>query len=63
VISWKYRLKVGPYILVIGMLLIFGTVYLRYHYLIDILAGALLAIPCLLTSRRICGLLKDSDVS
>jgi membrane-associated phospholipid phosphatase len=63
VLSWRYRLKVRPYILIIGILLIFATVYLRYHYLIDILAGALLAIPCLLTSGRICALLKDSDGS
>jgi membrane-associated phospholipid phosphatase len=63
VLSWKLKLRIRPYILSIGILLIFATVYLRYHYLIDILAGALLAIPCLLTSKRISMLLKGSNSS
>lgn len=61
VISWKFRLKVRPYILAIGILLIFATVYLRYHYVIDIAAGALLAILCLLTSKKLYSLLSDKN--
>jgi membrane-associated phospholipid phosphatase len=52
-LSWKLRVKIRPYILAIGILLIFATVYLRYHYVIDVIAGALLAIPCLLTAEKL----------
>jgi len=53
VLAHRHRLKVGSCTLVIGILLIFATVYLRYHYLVDILAGALLAPVCLLTAKRV----------
>jgi membrane-associated phospholipid phosphatase len=39
-ITLKYKMKVKYFIWVIGILLIFGTVYLRYHYVIDLIAGA-----------------------
>jgi membrane-associated phospholipid phosphatase len=52
-LSWRYKLKVGPCILVAGILLIIATVYLRYHYLVDLLAGALLALLCMATSRKL----------
>jgi membrane-associated phospholipid phosphatase len=53
ILAYKYKLKVRHCIFVTGVLLIFATVYLRYHYVVDLLAGALLAIPCLLSSDRI----------
>ncbi|MBP1611080.1 MAG: superfamily protein [Acidobacteria bacterium] len=52
IFAYKYRLRVRHYILLLGALLIFATVYLRYHYLVDLVAGALLVLPCMLTSRR-----------
>ncbi len=51
VMAFKYRLRIRHWVIWVGGLLILGTVYLRYHYVIDIIAGALLAIPCLLTSN------------
>jgi membrane-associated phospholipid phosphatase len=60
-LAWKYRLRVRHYILAVGIMLIFATVYLRYHYLIDVVAGAILAIPCLLTSGRMERLLQSSS--
>lgn len=51
-LAFKYKAKIRYLVLVLGMLLIFATVYLRYHYVIDILAGAFLAFPCLLTANR-----------
>jgi membrane-associated phospholipid phosphatase len=51
--AWKFGLRIRYCILIIGILLIFATVYLRYHYFVDVLAGALLAILCLLTSRAL----------
>jgi membrane-associated phospholipid phosphatase len=51
-LAYRYRLRIRRFIMGAGILLIFGTVYLRYHYGIDVLAGAFLALPCLLTSGR-----------
>ena len=39
----RYRLKARWFLLVFGSLLIVATVYLRYHYVVDLIAGALLA--------------------
>ncbi len=52
VFAYRYKLKVRHYILGAGILLIIATVYLRYHYFIDVLAGAFLAFLCLLTCKR-----------
>lgn len=52
ILAYKYGLKVRHYALFVGIPLLFATVYLRYHYAIDLIAGALLVFPCLLTSGR-----------
>jgi membrane-associated phospholipid phosphatase len=44
--SGRYRLKVRWGIWPVGAVLVFATVYLRYHYLVDLLAGGLLAALC-----------------
>lgn len=46
----KYRMKTKLFILVAGVLLIIGAVYLRYHYVIDLVAGALFLFLCLWTA-------------
>ncbi len=56
-LAFRYRLRIRYYTLLTGILLIVASVYLRYHYAIDVLAGALLALPCLATSERMRGLL------
>jgi len=57
----RHRLKVRRCLLVLGTMLILATVYLRYHYVIDIMAGALLALPCLLSAGRVYSLfLQDA---
>ena len=53
VLAYRYKLKVRRFLLILGILLITGTVYLRYHYVVDLLAGAMLGIFCLLTANRI----------
>ena len=53
VLAFRYRLKVRHAVLVAGLLLIFATVYLRYHYLVDVLVGAVLAVICLATATRL----------
>jgi membrane-associated phospholipid phosphatase len=57
ILAYRYKLKIRYGTLVTGILLILATVYLRYHYLVDTVAGALLTFPCLLTSERICSAL------
>jgi membrane-associated phospholipid phosphatase len=51
--SYRCQVRVRYLILVVGILVIAGAVYLRYHYVADIAAGILLAIFCLLTSRAV----------
>ncbi|MBN1569976.1 MAG: phosphatase PAP2 family protein [Acidobacteria bacterium] len=63
IFAFKYRLMIRYYVFGVGMLLILATVYLRYHYLIDLVAGAILVLLCLLTSRKMHGLLKDKSCS
>jgi membrane-associated phospholipid phosphatase len=53
ILAYKHKLKVRHSVFCVGILLIIATVYLRYHYLIDVVAGALLAVLCLLTSNRV----------
>jgi membrane-associated phospholipid phosphatase len=42
-LAFRYRARSRWYLTVIGSLLIIATVYLRYHYVIDILGGAVFA--------------------
>lgn len=58
IFAFRYELKIRYCLCIAGILLIIATVYLRYHYFVDVLAGAVLAIPCLLTSNRMFSLLK-----
>ncbi|MCE1190284.1 MAG: phosphatase PAP2 family protein [Ignavibacteria bacterium] len=39
--AFKYKAKTRFGLLIVGMLLIFATIYLRYHYLTDVLTGLL----------------------
>ena len=45
--AWRFRLGVRWVVTVAGTLLVVATVYLRYHYVVDVLAGAILAALCL----------------
>lgn len=38
-LSWKFKTKTRWFFLVTGSLLVFSTVYLRYHYVVDVLGG------------------------
>lgn len=60
VLACRYRLKVRAFMLILGILLIIATVYLRYHYVVDLAAGALLAVLCLTTANRIYALFKSA---
>ncbi len=55
----QYKVKARWLIYVTGILLIVATVYQRYHYVIDLIAGAAFAILCITTSARLYSYLKD----
>jgi membrane-associated phospholipid phosphatase len=56
--AWKHRLRLRPFVSVLGSLLICATLYLRYHYAVDLLAGALFAIMAILTWQAVHGLIE-----
>jgi membrane-associated phospholipid phosphatase len=49
----KYSLRVRFFVTVTGVLLIIGTVYLRYHYVVDLIAGGIFALFCIGTSPHL----------
>jgi membrane-associated phospholipid phosphatase len=51
-----YRLRVRVPVIVAGSLLIVSTVYLRYHYVIDLVAGAAFALITLWTAPKLLSL-------
>lgn len=55
VLAYAYRYEKGLYriFLPIVLALLFSTVYMRYHYVVDVLAGMLLAALCLAFSPRL----------
>lgn len=42
-LAWRYERKFAPVALIWAAVIVFSTVYLRYHYVIDVLAGFVLA--------------------
>jgi membrane-associated phospholipid phosphatase len=57
-ISAKFRIPFRLFVYVTGVLLIFATVYERYHYVIDLLGGAAFMVFCVATSRSLYVVLK-----
>jgi membrane-associated phospholipid phosphatase len=51
ILAFKFKVRIRYIILVIGASLILSTIYLRYHYVIDLLAGSLLAMVTLYSSK------------
>jgi membrane-associated phospholipid phosphatase len=49
-ISFHARLKARWFVAVVGSLLIVATVYQRYHYVVDLIAGALFMVLCVQTA-------------
>lgn len=43
-LSWKFNSKTKYFLIPNGLLLVFATVYLRYHYVIDLIGGLLFMI-------------------
>ena len=57
-LSAKYKARSRYFMYVVGTLLIVATVYQRYHYVVDLFAGALLAVFCIATSSKLYHRLK-----
>ena len=52
-LSARFQARVRHFIYLIGSLLIVATVYQRYHYVIDLIAGACFMALCVTTSYRL----------
>ena len=52
-LAYQFRLKSRRVVLVIGILLIFSTVYLRYHYVADVIAGFFFMLITIWTGPRL----------
>lgn len=59
-LSARAHARVRWIIYITGTLLIVATVYQRYHYVIDLIAGALFALFTILTSRRLYHFTRDT---
>lgn len=57
-LSGRFKAKSRYFMYVTGVLLIVATVYHRYHYVIDLIAGALFAVFCIATSLTLYRFLK-----
>jgi membrane-associated phospholipid phosphatase len=53
ILAWRYRSRLRWLFYIIGGSLIFSTVYLRYHYVVDVLAGALCTVIVLYIAPRL----------
>jgi len=51
--AWRYRERVRWFVTVTGVLLIVATVYQRYHYVVDLIAGALFMVFCVWSAPRL----------
>jgi membrane-associated phospholipid phosphatase len=60
--AYKYSKKYFYVLLVIGTGLIFSTVYLRYHYVVDVVAGIALAIAVVFTAKAVYKILNDKKL-
>lgn len=62
-LAFRYYRPLFPAMVWIAASLIFATVYLRYHYVVDVLSGGVLALACILAARRLDGYLSRSGKS
>lgn len=55
----KHRMKLAWYVVPIGVGLIISTVYMRYHYLVDVLTGITFAILCIWIEPMVSSFLRN----
>ena len=59
----RFHRRTFRFFLPVGVAIIVSTVYLRYHYVVDIAAGALLAVLVILVARKLFGVLGGNDLA
>jgi membrane-associated phospholipid phosphatase len=59
-LAYRYRSRYRWVIYIIGTSLIFATVYLRYHYVVDLMAGAFFAVLVIWLEPKIRNLFKKA---
>ncbi len=59
-LSARFKARIRYFIVAIGILLIIATVYQRYHYVIDLVAGAVFMLICVSTSNRLYRYIKTT---
>jgi membrane-associated phospholipid phosphatase len=62
ILAFRFRSKLRWVFFVMGISLIFSTVYLRYHYVVDVIAGIILALVALALESRIHALLTSTKL-
>lgn len=61
ILAWRYRSRLCYPVTIVGLSLIVATVYLRYHYVVDLLAGAASALAVLWLEPRVYTLLVERN--
>jgi len=61
ILAFRYRSKLRWVFFVMGLSLMFATVYLRYHYVVDVLAGIILAFVALGLESSIYSILTSKE--
>lgn len=59
--AWRFHRRTFRFFLPLGAAIIMSTVYLRYHYVVDVVAGAVLAGAVILSARRVFVFLGGDD--
>jgi membrane-associated phospholipid phosphatase len=52
-VAFTYKTKIRWWLFTVGSLLIISTVYMRYHYVIDVLAGILFFFFTIWSGKRL----------
>ncbi|MFM8840885.1 MAG: phosphatase PAP2 family protein [bacterium] len=62
ILAFRFRSKLRWVFLIMGFSLIFATVYLRYHYVVDVIAGIILAFVALGLESRLHSFLRSRNM-
>jgi membrane-associated phospholipid phosphatase len=57
----RFHRRTFWFFLPVGVAIIVSTVYLRYHYVVDVVAGALLAVLVIMSARKLFDMLGGND--
>lgn len=63
ILAYRFERKLFWILLPVVVLLIFSTVYLRYHYVVDVIAGVILTIIVLIAGPQVYRLLKNHETT